>query len=250
MISSVIFVIAFSLFAFQNTQGNAFAQGNETANANEMLSSQINGTGTVSPTETETKYQGFSEPQTPSVEQLKAFEEEINEEERVYPQQFERETEGASGLAESGLEESTATDVLVSPPELNGNITQESSNSSASSNTIMQNATLAAAFTLQKSTIVTPTQYRSTVTEPSVGNNGPIVFYTGNWFAARSNDYGSTWNYLNPLQGMPDFCCDQDVIYDKNYKIFIWFRQGIFRCKWRKSFYNKYIKRCSKLDVL
>ena len=26
---------------------------------------------------------------------------------------------------------------------------------------------------------------------------------------------------------MSDFCCDQDVIYDKNFKIFIWYRQGL-----------------------
>ena len=25
---------------------------------------------------------------------------------------------------------------------------------------------------------------------------------------------------------MSDFCCDQDVVYDKNHKIFVWYRQG------------------------
>jgi hypothetical protein len=226
MISNIIFVLSFSLFTLLNIQNNAYAQGNDTA-SEEMLSAQINGTGTISPMETETRYEGFSEPQTPSLEQLRAFEEEITEEERVYPQEFQRESEGAQGLAEAQLNESTATDVLVSPPELNGNFTEGISNNNASSNTITQNTTLAPTFTLYKSTIVSPTQYRSTVAEPSVGNQGPIVFYTGNWFAARSADYGSSWNYVNPLQGMSDFCCDQDVIYDKNYKIFIWYRQGM-----------------------
>lgn len=74
---------------------------------------------------------------------------------------------------------------------------------------------------------VTPSQSRSVVGEPSVANKGPIVFFTGNWYVARSNDNGSTWNYLNPLEGMPDFCCDQDVIYDPNHGVFIWYRQGV-----------------------
>lgn len=73
---------------------------------------------------------------------------------------------------------------------------------------------------------VTPSQSRSVVGEPSVANKGPIVFYTGNWYVARSNDNGSTWRYLNPLDDMSDFCCDQDVIYDSNNGVFIWYRQG------------------------
>ena len=240
-----ILIISFSSVAFLNFQNNSYAQVNNTADGG-MLSVQVNGTGTIAPTESNTKYEGFSEPQTPSMEQLKAFEEEITEEERVYPQEFQRESEGAQGLAEEPLNESTATDVLASPPALNANITKDNvSNNATSSNSTQnatlapivsnnatssnstQNATLAPTFSLYKSTIVSPVQYRSTVTEPSVGNQGPVVFYTGNWFAARSTNYGSSWNYVNPLQGMPDFCCDQDVIYDKNYKIFIWFRQGI-----------------------
>jgi hypothetical protein len=225
IVSLVIFAISFSLFAFPNIQNNAYGQNNDTSS--EMLTAKINGSGTVAPLEEKTTYEGFSEPQTPSLEQLEAFEEEITEEDRVYPKEFQKESEGVEGLAESELNESTATEVLVSPPALNSNITENIGNSNASSNTITKNATLATTLTLYKSTIVSPIQYRSTVSEPSVANNGPNVFYTGNWFAARSADYGSTWKYVNPLQGMPDFCCDQDVIYDKNYKIFIWFRQGI-----------------------
>jgi hypothetical protein len=223
--STIILIVSFSLVAFLSAQDNSYAQGNDTA-SEEMLSVQVNGTGTVSPIETNTKYEGFSEPQTPSLEQLKAFEKEITEEERVYPQEFQRESEGAQGLAEAPLNESTATDVFASPPALNANMTEDINSNNVSSNTVA-NATLAPSFTLYKSTIVSPMQYRSTVTEPSVGNKEPVVFYTGNWFAGRSADYGSSWNYVNPLQGMSDFCCDQDVIYDKNYKIFIWFRQGL-----------------------
>ena len=73
---------------------------------------------------------------------------------------------------------------------------------------------------------VTPSQSRSVVGEPSVANKGPVIFYTGNWYVADSNDNGSTWRYLSPLEDMSDFCCDQDVIYDPNNEVFIWYRQG------------------------
>jgi hypothetical protein len=89
MVPLVIFAISFSLFAFPNIQYNAFAQNNDSSS--EMLTAQINGTGTVPPSEEKTKYEGFSEPQTPSIEQLKAFEEEITEEELEYPQEFLKE---------------------------------------------------------------------------------------------------------------------------------------------------------------
>lgn len=64
--------------------------------------------------------------------------------------------------------------------------------------------------------------------EPSAANNGAIVFYTANWFAARSDDNGRTgsWKYVNPYD-MPNFCCDQDVLFDKSHGIFIWYRQAV-----------------------
>ena len=62
-------------------------------------------------------------------------------------------------------------------------------------------------------------------TEPSTANKGRLIFYTGNQFVARSTDGGKTWTYNNPWSDMPRFCCDQDVIYDKNKQIFIWYRQ-------------------------
>ncbi|MCZ7394654.1 MAG: hypothetical protein ABOK23_01145 [Candidatus Methanoperedens sp.] len=68
---------------------------------------------------------------------------------------------------------------------------------------------------------------KSTVNEPSVANSGNYVFYTGNWYAARSVDGGSTFSYVNPFADMPTFCCDQDVIYEQSRDIFIWYRQGI-----------------------
>ena len=66
----------------------------------------------------------------------------------------------------------------------------------------------------------------SDINEPAVANSGRYVFYTGNWYAARSTRSGNTWTYVDPYAGMPTFCCDQDVIYDKSRNIFIWYRQS------------------------
>jgi hypothetical protein len=62
--------------------------------------------------------------------------------------------------------------------------------------------------------------------ESSLANKDNLIFYTGNWFAARSVDGGLTWGYIDPFQRFQYFCCDQDVIYDPNHGIFIWYRQG------------------------
>lgn len=65
------------------------------------------------------------------------------------------------------------------------------------------------------------------VMETSVANKDKLVFYTGNWFAARSTDGGVTWTYINPSDVvMGDFCCDQDIIYDPHHQMFIWYLQG------------------------
>ena len=71
-----------------------------------------------------------------------------------------------------------------------------------------------------------PSSSLSIVNEPSVANKNNLVFYTGNWYAARSVDGGLHWTYIEPYADMNDFCCDQDVIYDPHHQIFIWYRQG------------------------
>jgi hypothetical protein len=70
----------------------------------------------------------------------------------------------------------------------------------------------------------------SSINEPSVAQAGKYVFYTWNWGAARSKNGahgGLTWTYINPYADMPDFCCDQDVIYDKGRDIILWYRQAV-----------------------
>jgi hypothetical protein len=85
------------------------------------------------------------------------------------------------------------------------------------------------------SSFLSPTTGKSSVNEPSLANLGGYVFYTGNWYAARSSVGGSglgiappDWTYINPYAGFSDFCCDQDVIADRGRHIFLWYRQGNF----------------------
>jgi sugar lactone lactonase YvrE len=60
-----------------------------------------------------------------------------------------------------------------------------------------------------------------------VANHGKIVFFTGNWYASRSIDGGSTWTYVNPFSVMSSFCCDQDVVYDPHFGVFVWEMMGV-----------------------
>ncbi len=68
----------------------------------------------------------------------------------------------------------------------------------------------------------------SDVTEMSGANDGKYVFATGNWWAARSTNAGSTWTFYDPYSGFSSFCCDQDVVFDAVNDMFVWYRQGVF----------------------
>lgn len=63
--------------------------------------------------------------------------------------------------------------------------------------------------------------------EPSVAQSGKNVFYTANWLGAHSSDGGLTWSFFDPYADMPDFCCDQDVLYDRGRNLMLWYRQGV-----------------------
>jgi hypothetical protein len=70
----------------------------------------------------------------------------------------------------------------------------------------------------------------SNVGEPSVAVNGDVVFYTGNWYAARSIDGGRSFEYPDPFKAFPDppnlgFCCDQVVNYIASIDTFVWLLQ-------------------------
>jgi hypothetical protein len=73
-------------------------------------------------------------------------------------------------------------------------------------------------------------QLAANVDEPSVSANAQVVFYTGNWYAARSADGGRTFEYIDPFHAFPDppnlsFCCDQVVNYIPDIDTFVWLLQ-------------------------
>lgn len=80
---------------------------------------------------------------------------------------------------------------------------------------------------------------KSLVMEPSVAQKNQIIFYIGNWFAARSSDAGLNWAYVDPKSGFnvsDPFCCDQDTIYIPSRGIFVWYRMGV-----NASSYNEFL---------
>ncbi|HYY57508.1 MAG TPA: hypothetical protein VE842_09250 [Pyrinomonadaceae bacterium] len=66
----------------------------------------------------------------------------------------------------------------------------------------------------------------SVIHEPAHAQIGKNVFYTANWYAARSGNGGSTFTYLNPFTDFPAMCCDQDVAHDVSRNLILWYRQG------------------------
>jgi hypothetical protein len=73
-------------------------------------------------------------------------------------------------------------------------------------------------------------QLASSVDEPSVAVSGQVVFYTGNWYAARSTDGGQNFQYVDPFTAFPDppnlsYCCDQVVNYITSIDTFVWLLQ-------------------------
>jgi hypothetical protein len=69
-----------------------------------------------------------------------------------------------------------------------------------------------------------------TVGEPSVAIVEDQVLLTGNWYAARSLDRGSTWDALDPYDYLVPgaataFCCDQTVYRDAAHDLTFWLLQ-------------------------
>jgi hypothetical protein len=75
-------------------------------------------------------------------------------------------------------------------------------------------------------------QTASNVDEPSTAANDQVVFYTGNWYAARSTDGGRTFQFIDPANAFKasdpansSFCCDQVVHYIPKIDTFVWLLQ-------------------------
>ena len=79
-----------------------------------------------------------------------------------------------------------------------------------------------------------PQKFRDNIGEPTFGSNGNVIFFAGNYYAARSSDGGKNWQSIDPRRDFPNdtkdkkstFCCDQKVTYDNDKGLYIWYRQG------------------------
>jgi hypothetical protein len=62
---------------------------------------------------------------------------------------------------------------------------------------------------------------QSTVNEPSAANSGGRVVETSNWNLTYSTSGGGAWLNQNPSAISPGYCCDTQVLYDKERDVFI-----------------------------
>jgi hypothetical protein len=71
----------------------------------------------------------------------------------------------------------------------------------------------------------------ATVNEPTAAANRLQLMMTGNWFASTSIDGGAHWTLVDPFTRFPasagGFCCDQIVLYNPRYRIWLWLLQYI-----------------------
>ena len=71
----------------------------------------------------------------------------------------------------------------------------------------------------------------STVGETSLANAGSRVFFSGNWYASKSLNSGSSWSFVDPYSTLPaadgGFCCDQTIIYEQSRDLLIWILQYV-----------------------
>lgn len=72
--------------------------------------------------------------------------------------------------------------------------------------------------------------------EPTLGVNGRVIFWTGNTFAQVSGNKGQTWSFINPFDNFPadgvndvvngaGLCCDQVTYYDRTRGAMFWLLQ-------------------------
>jgi hypothetical protein len=82
-------------------------------------------------------------------------------------------------------------------------------------------------------TDVVPPTFRGVVDEPAVAASGDQVFYTGNWYAADSNNDGTDFSHFSPYPGPfpapagESFCCDQTMAHDPGSNTIFWLQQFV-----------------------
>jgi hypothetical protein len=65
--------------------------------------------------------------------------------------------------------------------------------------------------------------------EPTAASSGDEVFVTGNVYASRSSDGGTTWTFVDPFSTFPategGFCCDQITVFAPSRNLWAWLLQ-------------------------
>ncbi len=78
----------------------------------------------------------------------------------------------------------------------------------------------------------------SEVNDPSVANMGNTVFFTGNWYAARSVDGCQSFSFVSPFTTFASanggFCCNQVVSYAPGQDMMVWGVAVLLR--WRQQY--------------
>src|SRR5262249_55526211 len=98
-------------------------------------------------------------------------------------------------------------------------------------------------FTIFQQTAQPPYPGASTsfVAETQAATNGPIVFYSANWFASFSTDGGASFTFVDPYTQFDPldggFCCDQTVTYDPTRDLMIWQLQYLWSPSTNKGSY-------------
>jgi hypothetical protein len=68
-----------------------------------------------------------------------------------------------------------------------------------------------------------------TVHEPTAAAFNDELFVTGNWFASRSTDGGTTWTLVDPFTtfapAADGFCCDQITLHERSRNLWVWLLQ-------------------------
>lgn len=224
-IFAILLILIFTIVASSNTSQIATAQQSSVIPKAQNISVEEGGsTGNVTLDAPQSR--SFAASPTP----VPFSEEEIEELERRTEKTLNRPQIGVINETAAPPPNGTAvqlanqTDVIIS--NQTSNSTQAATITPASLSSSIPQGVADERLEFFVNSTVTPSASRSVVGEPSVANKGPIVFYTGNWYVARSTDNGTSWRYLDPTVDMVDFCCDQDVIYDPNHEVFVWYRQG------------------------
>jgi len=176
------------------------------------------------PGATEDELEASPQPRPLTDEQRKIFIEEIQETNTVPDIPISSEPVLGPQIGTETIANTTETNTTMASAN-STNISFEDLQRTSISN-IMSNTNRPTLSVIENRTITPGGGSLHYIMESSLANKGDLIFYTGNSFAARSFDGGLTWGYIDPFQSFVYFCCDQDVLYDPQHDIFIWYRQG------------------------